>query len=72
MHHTSPAGVIEPGTLYLAEEARARLKVGDWAWRQMRRRGLRVIRQGRRAYVLGDDLLKFFAESAPVEDGEAE
>lgn len=56
-------GVIEPGRLYLATEARRRLKIGEWGWRKMRRAGLRVIYQGKRAYVLGDDLLTFFRES---------
>lgn len=54
-------GLIEPRCLYLASEARSRLKIGDWAWRQMRRSGLRTIRQGNRVYVLGDDLLDFFS-----------
>ncbi len=58
-----PPGVIEPGALYLAEEARARLKLGDWAWRKMRRNGLRVIRQGRRAFVLGSDLIEYFEKT---------
>lgn len=30
-------GVIEAGQLYLAAEAQARLKLGAWGWRQMRR-----------------------------------
>ena len=30
----------------------------------MRRRGLRVIYQGKRAYVFGDDLLAFFAAAS--------
>lgn len=63
MSHT--IGVIEPGRLYLAEEAKRRLKIGEWGWRKMRRGGLRIIYQNKRAYVLGDDLLAFFDESAP-------
>lgn len=53
-------GVIEPGVFYLADEARRRLKVGEWGWRKMRRAGLKVVRLGKRSYVFGDDLLSFF------------
>lgn len=58
------SGVIEPGNLYLADEVRRRLQLGDWAWRQVRRQGLRVTRQGRNAYVLGDDLIAFFRDKS--------
>lgn len=51
---------VESGCLYLVEEARSRLRVGDWAWRKMRRAGLPVIYQGKQAYVLGEDLIEFF------------
>jgi len=57
----SSPGVIEPGRLYLAAEARSRLRIGDWSWRRMRREGLEVIYVGQRAFVFGDDLLSFFA-----------
>jgi hypothetical protein len=53
-------GVIEPGRLYLAEEARRRLRLGDWSWRRMRRDGLPVIYYGQRAFIFGDDLLDYF------------
>ncbi len=53
-------GVIEAGQLYLAAEAQARLKLGAWGWRQMRCAGLPIIYQGRRAYVLGDDIIRHF------------
>lgn len=53
-------GVIQAGTVYLAAEARSRLQIGDWGWRQMRRAGLPTVRQGNRVYVLGDDLIAFF------------
>jgi hypothetical protein len=54
--------LIEPGVLYLASEARRRLRIGDWAWREMRRDGLNVIYRGKQAYVFGDDVLAFFRE----------
>ena len=53
-------GFVEPGVLYLAEEARHRLNMGTWAWRKARRAGLQVVYLGRDAYVFGDDLLAFF------------
>lgn len=62
---SDPSGVIEPGRLYLAEDVRRRLRNGDWGWRQMRRDGLRVIYQGKRSYVFGDDILRFFADRLP-------
>ena len=62
-------GVIESGRVYLASVVKHHLQVGDWGWRQMRRSGLRVIYQGKRAYVLGDDVLKFFSELASSQQG---
>jgi hypothetical protein len=53
-------GVIEPGRLYVAEEARQRLRIGKAAWRELRRAGLTVTRRGRQAYVFSDDLLAIF------------
>lgn len=53
-------GIIEPGKLYVAEEARQRLRMGRKAWKELRDAGLRVIYKGRQAYVFGDDLLRVF------------
>jgi hypothetical protein len=53
-------GFIEPGALYLAEEAGHRLRMGASAWRSARRAGLRIVRCGRNNYVFGDDLIAFF------------
>ena len=55
-------GFIEPGCLYLASEAKGRLKMGTWAWRQLRRQGLRTIQVGTRSYVLGDDIIEHFRQ----------
>lgn len=65
MDDKSP-GVIEPGRLYVAKEARQRLRLGMPAWRQLCREGLPIIHRGRQAYVMGDDLLKLFAELREV------
>jgi hypothetical protein len=51
--------VIEPQSLYTAEEARRRLRIGQWAWRQWRRDGLTVLRLSGRAFVCGSDLIGF-------------
>ena len=56
MDHTVP-GMIEPGRLYVAEEARTRLRIGKLGWKKLRDGGLPVVRHGRTAYVFGDDLL---------------
>jgi hypothetical protein len=57
-------GFIEPGCLYLASEAKGRLKMGTWAWRQLRRQGLRTIQVGTRSYVFGDDIIEHFRQRA--------
>jgi hypothetical protein len=55
-------GVIEPQSLYAVEEARRRLRIGEWAWRQWRRDGLTVLRLSGRAFVCGSDLIDFIRE----------
>ena len=55
-----PAGVIEPGCLYLASEVRSRLRLGAHAFRTLRRGGLPVIYCGRQSYLLGDDVIAHF------------
>lgn len=58
---TSP-GVIEPQALYTAEEARRRLRIGQWAWRKWRQDGLVVHRLSGRAYVRGSTLIQFIEQ----------
>jgi len=61
---------IRKGELYRIAEAKARLRLGDWAWRRLRREGLRIIRCGRQDYVLGDDLINHMVRSRDtVNDG---
>lgn len=62
MDANNSPGVIEPGRLYLASEAKQRLKIGVAGWKSLRNDGLKIIRRGRNAYVFGDDLLKLFSE----------
>ena len=53
------SGVIEPHALYTVEEARRRLRIGQWAWRQWRHDGLLVLRISGRAFVAGRTLIEF-------------
>lgn len=53
-------GVIEPGRLYLSSEVRSRLRLGDHAFRMLRRAGLPVIYSGNQSYLLGDDVIAHF------------
>jgi hypothetical protein len=59
-------GVIEPGHLYTVAEARERLRAGNTTWQRIRERGLRITRIGGKSYVLGDDLIRLFAEAREV------
>ena len=52
-------GLIEPGTLYELNEAMSRTGWGRTSFRTARRQGLRVKYAGRKAYVLGSDLIDF-------------
>jgi len=55
-------GIIAADSLYTLAEIKERLKLGDHALRMARKSGLKVRRIGRRAYVLGRDLISY-AES---------
>ncbi len=70
MSDSDSPGVIEPGKLYVAEEARQRLRIGAKAWRELRANGLKVIRRGRQAYVFGDDLLSVFRAAQTAQGGD--
>jgi len=59
-----PPGVIEPGCLLTVPEVRARLGLGAWAWRSLRRAGLRTIRVAGRGFVLSDDVIAHFRREA--------
>lgn len=53
-------GVIRNGELYTLRQARARLGLTDSALRSLRRAGMPVIRFGKRAYVSGGEVIRFF------------
>jgi hypothetical protein len=57
-------GLITADSLYTLEELGARLRLGKAALRQARRKGLKIRRIGRRAYVLGRDVIEWFDKSA--------
>ena len=55
-------GPIESGTCYPLAVFAERSGLGRYALTQMRRRGLRVIRSGGRAFVRGEDFESFLAQ----------
>lgn len=57
-------GHISGDCLYTLSEIQERLKLGQHAMRQARRAGLPVRRIGRRAYVLGRDVMEFVESGA--------
>ncbi len=59
--NNTPPGVVAPTDLYHVDELLARLKWSKHAWRTARRQGLRVLRAGGRAYVLGSDLIAYLS-----------
>lgn len=58
------AGVVSTLEVYTLEEAKRRLRWTDSAVRAAKRRGLRLIKCGKRKYVTGQELLRFL-ESMP-------
>jgi hypothetical protein len=54
---TPAPGIIDPAAVYTLAELQARTKLGTWALRSLRRRGLRVIRFGGRGFVRGADFI---------------
>ena len=59
------AAFVSPTLLYRSDELKARLGWHDAAWRNAVRRGLRVRRNGRWAYVLGQDVINFICDEGP-------
>lgn len=59
IEHASP-GVISTLEIYALDEAKRRLRWTDSAVRSAKRRGLRLIKCGKRKYVSGQELLRFF------------
>lgn len=55
--------VIRSDEAYSVAEFRRRAGIGDYTWRDLRRR-LRVVKIGRKQYVLGQTWLEFLREQA--------
>jgi hypothetical protein len=58
VRHRLP-GEICSGVLYRADELKGRMGWSDSAFRSARRRGLKVRRDGKRAYILGEDVIAY-------------
>jgi hypothetical protein len=58
---TTKPGEIRADSLYTLDELMDRLRLGKAALRKARREGLIVKRIGRRSYVLGRDMIEWFA-----------
>lgn len=52
-------GEVHPGVLYRADELKGRMGWSDSALRAARRRGLVVRREGKRVYILGEDVISY-------------
>jgi hypothetical protein len=52
-------GEVNPAALYRIDELQARMGWTDSSLRAARRRGLIVRRDGKRAYVLGEDVIAY-------------
>lgn len=63
---TSPRtpGVIRESESYTVAEFRRRAGLGDFAFREVRRAGLRIIAVGKKRYVLGKDWIAFLNDHA--------
>lgn len=57
-----PPGAIDSGVLYTLEEAARRLRWARRACARAQREGLQTIGFGRRKYVLGGEILRFFKQ----------
>ncbi len=64
----SPAAIQADSAYDLS--ALKRLGLGTAALRKARRNGLRVVRFGRKSYVLGRDLIMYLDENAATVDGD--
>lgn len=56
---TKITGQIEPQTLYSLEEFKQVSGMGNWALRQARKAGLKMLKSGNRKFVKGQDFIDF-------------
>jgi hypothetical protein len=55
----APLGIFDPRLLYTADATKQLCGWGEWAFRQNRRRGLKVLVCGKSVFVRGSDLIAF-------------
>ncbi len=60
---TEAIGEIRSDCVYTLDEAKARTGLGAAALRTARRQGLKVRKIGRRAYVLGRDIMAYIEQA---------
>lgn len=58
----SASGAILPGAIYRLDAFLATVGWGRAAMRRARRQGLRVVRDGRSVFVLGDEFLRYLRQ----------
>ncbi|QDT44281.1 hypothetical protein Pan241w_43890 [Gimesia alba] len=56
---TKSTGQIEPQTLYSLEEFKQVSGMGNWALRQARKAGLKMLKVGNRKFVKGQAFINF-------------
>lgn len=66
----TPVGVIRADEAYTLEEFKRRVGFQNAALRRARRAGLRLLREGKRKYVLGRDWIDYLLKSAGHQDAE--
>ena len=54
-----PLGIIDPRLMYTAAAVKQSCRWGEWAFRQNKRKGLRVLTVGKSQFVRGADLIEF-------------
>lgn len=62
-----PPAVIRADAAYRLDDFRARTGMGEWAMREARRAGLRVVTVGGKRWIRGADFLDFLAARAEAQ-----
>ena len=65
---TATTGVISAHETYSREEFLRRTGIGDWAFRSVKRRGLRTTKVGNRVFVRGQDWIDFLSRAGDAMD----
>lgn len=62
-----PIGVVDPERLYTLDAFKEAMKLGKAAMQRARRRGLKVLYEGNKAYVLGADYIQYVKDVGTTE-----